>query len=261
MKVSLDKEKLKRFILFLQKKINEICLSTHTNKFSVKFNQKKKYDIVTKLDIKIENILRKKIHKKYPLHNVKGEELKEYKSNSKYTWFIDPIDGTKNMILGLPTWSNMISIFEEDKAICSLINYPLMNRFYLSYKNKTFLYEGKRVKIIKSSKISELKKAKIAVNTFHTMKNKYLSKFINNFNGFFRITGADSFNFCLIAEGKLDILIEDKLKLIDIMPVISIIENSGAVISDWNGKKNFKSGKVLVASNKLLFKKIFKKIK
>ena len=56
-----------------------------------------------------------------------------------------------------------------------------------------------------------------------------------NFKGFFKVTGVDAYNFCSIAEGSFDILIESGLKQVDILPVVSIVENAGAIISDWQG--------------------------
>ena len=69
------------------------------------------------------------------------------------------------------------------------------------------------------------------------------------FKGFFKVTGVDAYNFWSIAEGKFDVLIESGLKLVDIMPILLIVKNSGAIISDWNGGQDYSKGKVLVSSN------------
>ncbi len=261
MQISETSLEFNKFILKLQKKINKISLSNYNKKLFIKFKNNKKNDVVTNLDIKVEKFLKKEIKKKFPYHNIKGEELQSKKNNSNFSWFIDPIDGTKGMVIGLTTWSNMFGLFYSNKAICSLINYPMMNKFYFTFKKKSFVSENNKIKMIKSSKVHNLNKAKIITNSIHTLKNKYLFNFFKNFEGFFKITGADSYNFCLIAEGKVDILIEDKLKIVDIMPTISLIENAGAIITDWNGNRNFKLGKVLVTSNKKLHSLFLKKLK
>ena len=79
------------------------------------------------------------------------------------------------------------------------------------------------------------------------MKILKLEKFKKLIKEFFKISGIDALNFCLVAEGKIDILIEKGLKQVDFFPLISIIENSGAIISDWQGKKRFNDGDVLVS--------------
>ncbi len=136
-----------------------------------------------------------------------------------------------------------------------------MKKFYFTFQDKSFVSQNNKLKVIKSSQIQRLDKARIVTNSIHTLKNKYLFNFFKNFGGFFKITGADSYNFCLIAEGRIDVLIEDKLKIVDIMPTISLIEKSGGIITDWKGNKNFKKGKVLVTSNLKLHKEILKKLK
>ena len=70
-----------------------------------------------------------------------------------------------------------------------------------------------------------------------------------------------SYNFCLIAEGKLDALIEADLKVVDVMPLVSLVESAGGIITDWNGKKNFKDGKIIASNNVVLHKKILKLVK
>jgi myo-inositol-1(or 4)-monophosphatase len=248
---------LKKFIFFLKNELTKINSDYTADKQNFRKKKNKKFDIVTNLDIKIEKFLRAEIKKKFPTHNLHGEELKNKNNNSKYTWFIDPIDGTKNMVLGLPTWSNMIGlVYQSNKGLISLINYPVLNKFYFSFNSKSFLHEKNKIRLIRSSGVTSLQKAKIAINTINTLKNAKIFKYFLNFKGFFKITGADSYNFCLIADGKLDVLVEDCLKTVDIMPLLALVENSGAVITDWKGKKNFTSGKILVTSNMILNKKM-----
>ena len=102
---------------------------------------------------------------------------------------------------------------------------------------------------------------KLAINTIHPLQFKKVNKFILNYKGFFRTTASDAYNFCSIAEGNLDALIESGLKSVDILPLIKIVESSGAIITNWEGEKNFKDGKIIIASNKKIHKYILDKIK
>ena len=77
-----------------------------TNFFKTKNN--KIIDPVTKLDIKIEKYIRSKIKSKFPMHSIIGEELSNKNDDDENKWFIDPIDGTKNYLMDLPTWSNLL---------------------------------------------------------------------------------------------------------------------------------------------------------
>ena len=250
-------DKKNNFILKVQKQINKISLNYNNLRFFSK-KKKNKIQIYTNLDIKIENFLRKEIENKFPNDNIIGEELRNKKNFSEFTWYIDPVDGTKNLILNIPTWSNMIGLFYKDKAINSLINLPKMSKFYYSVKSKSFVNNKNKVKKIKSSKIKSIKDAKIVFNSLHVLKSIKIRNFIKRFNNFTRITGIDAYNFCLLAEGKIDVLIEKGLKIVDIMPVIALVENSGGVITDWQGNRDFKKGEIIVASNKHLHTKVLK---
>ena len=227
-----------------------------TNFFKTKNN--KIIDPVTKLDIKIEKYIRSKIKSKFPMHSIIGEELSNKNDDDENKWFIDPIDGTKNYLMDLPTWSNLIGYYHKRKPEVGFANFPMLEKCYLAYQKRTYLISSNNKKIIKSNKKTRLKNAKIAINTFRTVKIKKIRKFINSFKGIFRITGCDAYNFCLIAEGKVDVLIESGLKQVDILPLIPIIENSGAIITNWRGEKNFKKGDILVTGNSILHKKLIK---
>ena len=254
--------KYKKFKLIKFDKIEKLLFSIRSaieklNLDKIKIHKyesknKNKVDPVTLYDLKIEKLISKKIKKIFPNHSILGEEtgLKSSK-NSEYTWVIDPIDGTKNLILGIPLWGNLIGLYHNKNCIFSFANFPLMKKYYLGFGNNSYLYEKSlmKKKIKCNKKILKVKHAKIVANTINTFKHSKILKLIKNHKGIFRITNANAYNFCLLAEGKIDVIIESGLKKVDILPLVAIIKNSGAIITDWNGKQNFNTGKVLVSSN------------
>ena len=253
--MSLEVRKAVNFIKKLHLKLNQ-----HNRKY--KINKKKNFvtkkdfqiDPVTKFDLDTEKLIRKEINKNFKNHNIIGEEFNDQLKNSNYTWYLDPIDGTKSLIMGLPNWSNLIGLYHNKKCILSYANFPILNKYYLSFGSNSFLVTKNKKKIIKSNKNISVKKAKLVINTLHCLRIKKVFKFIMTFKGFFKVTGADSLNFCSIAEGKYDVMIESGLKKVDIYPLKLIVENSGAILTDWEGKNIFKNGRVLVSSNKIIHK-------
>ncbi len=250
--------KIEKFFKRLPKQINKELKKY--KRFHITSKEKKKFDPVTSIDKNLEKFIRRKIINNFPNHNIVGEEIKNKQSKSDYTWFIDPIDGTKNLILGVPLWSNLIGLFYKDKSIISLANFPMLSTYYLAYGGKTFKYENNRRKVLSSNKKIK-KKMNITLNTLRAFKYSKIKKIQKTHKGIFKISGIDALNFCLIAEGKIDILLENGLKKVDFFPLISIIENSGAIISDWKGKKKFDSGDVLVSGNKVNHFKFLKFLK
>jgi len=258
----------KYFINFLtnilRKEVNKL-----NNKItkSVKYTNKKKgtgnnifINPVTKFDKIIELKILKLLGKYFPDHQISGEEFGKKFSNSKYTWIIDPIDGTKALICGQPTWSNLIGLLENGYPKMGLANFPILEKYYYSDSINSYCC-NKKIKKIKTSKQTKIENSKLITNSIHTFKSKKIFNFFKNYKFFFKISGVDSYNFCLLAEGKIDLVMESGLKSYDILPIVSLIENAGGIITDWKGNKNFNRGEILAACNKILHSKFLKYIK
>lgn len=243
-------------------KINNELGLLYKKRMNRSFKTKKDFQIdpVTKLDIVSEKIVRNIINSYFPDHNIVGEELNKKTTNSIYTWVIDPIDGTKSLIMNLPTWSNLVGLYKNNKCILSWANFPILKKYYLAYDNKVIVSNNNKVKKITANKKASTKNYKLTINTLHSLRYKKIYNHIMNFKGFFKVTGIDAYNFCSIAEGRFDVLIESGLKIVDILPVLLIVKNSGAIITDWNGGQNYLDGKVLVASNKKIHNYYLKKL-
>ena len=254
--------KTNRFLKTINESLKELNI-LYKKKINKNFRSKKDFQIdpVTILDIKSENIIRKKIQKYFPEHNIVGEEIKNKITDSEYTWYIDPIDGTKSMIMGLPTWSNLIGLYKKNKCLVSFANFPQLGKYYLAYDDKSYVFKNGKFANIKTNRNVSVKKAKLTINTLHSLRRKKIFKYIMNYKGFFKVTGVDALNFCSIAEGNFDVLIETGLKIVDIMPITLIVKNSGAHVTNWQGKSDFSKGEVLVCSNKKIQKFYLKLLK
>ena len=91
------------------------------------------YDPVTSSDKAFERFIRSKITKKFPNHQIIGEEFGKTKSDSNYSWVIDPIDGTRSYVIGNPSWSNLISLNYKGDPILGLANFPELKKYYINY--------------------------------------------------------------------------------------------------------------------------------
>ncbi len=257
-----DKKKFKfDFEKFIKKKLIPL-LKKENKKIALQrsyFSKNKSIvDPVTKHDIRIEKKIRKLIIKNYPDHGIRGEEFEKKIGNSNFEWCIDPIDGTKALIAGQPTWSNMIGLSYKNKPLYGLIFFPELKKYYFNNNNSSFVCINNTKKQIYSKKNRNLKNSYLITNSIHTIKNNKMLSFFQNYKHLFKITGTDAYNFCSIAEGKVDILIEAGLKPYDILPHLSILEKSGAIISDWKGGKNFLKGEVIVSGNNYIHKKFLR---
>ena len=136
-----NKNKYYNFLNSLPKKINHLYFVKLKKKLKInnKSKKKEKFDPVTNIDRSIELYLRQEITKKFPSDGIIGEEFQIKKSKSGFTWIIDPIDGTRSFIIGGPTWSNLISVSFKNTPTFGLANFPMLNKYYITGKNKSSL--------------------------------------------------------------------------------------------------------------------------
>ena len=225
---------------------------------SNKSKNKKNYDPVTNFDKNFEKLIRAKIQKKFPNDSIIGEEFNDKKTSGHFMWSIDPIDGTRAFVIGAPTWSNLVSLSYQDKSKIGLANFPELMKFYLNDKKYSYVFRNGKRRIIKSSNNTNLKTVKIIGNFHGTLSYEKQKKVIKKFGWSFRLAGFDALNYCLLAEGKVDAVIEANLKPYDILPLIPIIKNSKAIVTNWKNESAENGGNILATSNKKLHKKILR---
>jgi histidinol phosphatase-like enzyme (inositol monophosphatase family) len=237
------------------------------SKSSFKINNKSKnkkiFDPVTNLDKAFEKFIRRTIVKQFPKDAILGEEFLEKYSDNSYKWFIDPIDGTRAFMIGAPTWSNLIGLTHKNQSVLGLANFPALNKFYINDQKKSYLISSKKT-ILKTSKEHVLKKCKVIGHLYEMLfqkkYNKQIKKVISSV-AYFGAATFDALNFCLLAEGKVEAVIETNLKPFDIVPLIPIVEKAGGIVTTWNNRSAVQGGNILAASNKRLHNKILKILK
>jgi histidinol phosphatase-like enzyme (inositol monophosphatase family) len=251
------------FLKNLPKKLNSFYKKKSRTGIVVnnKSKSKKDFDPVTNIDKAFEKYIRLLINKKFPKDSIIGEEFEDKYSSNNYTWSIDPIDGTRAFVIGAPTWSNLISLSYEEKSLLGLANFPELKKYYINDKKKTYLFKDRKKFILKSSNNNNLKTIKIIGNFHGTLSYEKQRKVIKKFGWSFRLAGFDALNYCLLAEGKVDAVIEANLKPYDILPLIPIIKNAGAIVTNWRNEPAENGGNILATSNRVLHNKILKLLK
>ena len=121
------------FIENLAKKLTKFYYLKLNKPFKISNKFKGKgYDPVTSADKAFEKFIRKQISKRFPDHQIIGEEFGHQKSKSNFTWVLDPIDGTRSFVIGNPTWSNLISLNYKGKPVICLANFPVLKKYYFN---------------------------------------------------------------------------------------------------------------------------------
>ena len=234
----------------------KISLSLFKKNINIRSKSKSKFDPVTEADISTQNYINNCIKKKFPTHSIVGEEDSQIKDN-KYEWCIDPIDGTRSFITGFPTWGTLISLSKNDKVILGIVDMPALDERYIGYNNISYKITNNRKKILKVKKNKDLSKSILSstsIYEFKTTKDKRdFNKVSKKVSGVH--FGGDCYQYCLLADGYIDIIIETGLNSWDIRALIPIVSNAGGCIKTWKNIEPKDGGKIIAANNKTLFNK------
>ena len=250
------------FLNNLAKELTSFYFSKLNKTFKVSNKLKGKgYDPVTTSDKAFEKFIRSKIKKKFPDHQVIGEEFGYKKSSSEYTWVIDPIDGTRSFVIGNPTWSNLISLNYGGSPILGLANFPVLKKYYLNYSDKAayVVVNGKKTKISvnKKAKFSNVKLSAAFHGALSLNQQKKIPKILK----LMQFPCSDALSYSHLTEGRVDAVIQCSNKIWDIHPLIPIIKAAGGVVSTWSNKDAINAGNILVSSNKSIHNKFLKLLK
>ena len=250
------------FLDNLAKKLNKYYFSQLNKPFKISNKIKGRgYDPVTSADKSFEKFIRKEILKKFPNHQVKGEEFSEKKSKSDFTWIIDPIDGTRSFVIGNPTWSNLISINYKDRPFLGLANFPILKKYYFNVSDKVaYVVENKKRKKIKVNKNVSISNLRLSA-AFHGELTLDQQKKIPKILKLMQFPCIDALSYSHLAEGKIDVVIQCGNKIWDIHPLIPIIKAAGGIVSTWNNGNPIKAGNIICSSNKKIHKKMLKILK
>jgi len=194
---------------------------------------------VTDADKAVERAIIDAISSQYPSDGIVGEEFGtsgSRGSKDRY-WVIDPIDGTKNFLRGVPTWATLIALVENEEVVASVVSSPaLYRRWYASAGGGAFVTEGASApRRLSVSKVSQLSDASIAYSDFQGWGARR-TNFEKLLDGAWRTRGlGDFWSHMLVAEGAVDVAIEPSLALWDMAALDLIVREAGGKFSSLDG--------------------------
>ena len=258
---SSDYKLYSKFTESLAKKLTRFYYSKLNKPFKVSNKLRSGYDPVTTADKAFERFIRNEIKKRFPNHQIIGEEFGYKKTKSDYSWVIDPIDGTRSFVIGNPTWSNLISLNYKGNPVVGLANFPILKKFYFNTSfNSAYVSEnGKKKKILVNQKAT-YSKMKLSA-AFHGSLSLNKQKKIPQILRRMQFPCSDALSYSHFAEGKLDVVIQCGNKIWDIHALIPIIEAAKGIVSTWKNDDAKKAGNIICSANNNLHKKMLKILK
>ena len=221
----------------------------------------KGYDPVTKADRAFEKFIRSKIQKKFPKHEIIGEEFGYKKSKSDFAWVIDPIDGTRSFIIGNPTWSNLVSLNYKGSPVIGLANFPILKKYYFNTSDKIAYVsengEKRRLKVNSKCTYSNMKMSAAFHGNLTSKQQKKIPQIFKRM----QFPCADALSYVNFAEGKVDVVLQCSNKIWDIHPLIPIVKAAGGIVTTWSNDNAIKAGNIICSSNKNIHNRVIKILK
>lgn len=211
------------------------------------------FDPVTQADREAELAMREILAKRRPDDGIFGEEFDPVHGTSGLTWVLDPIDGTRAFISGIPSWGVLIGLDTGDGPILGIVDQPYIGeRFIGGFGQATLTRQNETVQL-KTSSIQHLKDATL-LTTFPEIGTPKEAAAFQSVNQQMRLTryGLDCYAYALVALGQVELVIEAGLNAYDIQGPQAVIEAAGGIVTTWDGKPAHNGGRILAAANRTL---------
>jgi myo-inositol-1(or 4)-monophosphatase len=209
------------------------------------------FDPVTAADRAAEAAMRALIRRTFPGHGIVGEELGSDRPDAEYVWVLDPIDGTKSFICGMPVWGTLIALTRRGEPIFGLMHQPF-TREHFSGDGSGARYRGPAGdRALQTRSCASLGDAVMLTTSPLLMKPADRERF-GKVEQKVRLSryGGDCYAYCVLAAGHADLLIETELKPHDVLALIPIIEGAGGVINTWDNGRPHNGGRIVAAGDK-----------
>ena len=207
------------------------------------------FDPVTEADKSAERAIRALIERNYPDDGIHGEEYGLIRENAARRWVIDPVDGTRAFISGLPTWGTLVGLTENNIAIAGLMAQPFTGETIIADGTKAVRQWRGQVADLRVSGVRNLSDAKMFTTTPHLFQGSMRARF-DALETQVKLSryGTDCYAFAMLAAGFADLVIDPGLKPYDIVALIPLIEQSGGVVTTLDGKRAENGGDVIAAA-------------
>ena len=210
------------------------------------------YDPVTAADRAAEQAVRRLVKARFPEHGFEGEEFGSEAPSAPWRWVVDPIDGTRSFVLGMPVWGTLIALSRDGVPILGIMDQPFTRERFWSSGGAALLRgpDGRQTDLSSRACASlgeammmtthpDLFAAGAEQDAFQRVKAKVRTCRY----------GGDCYAYCLLAAGHVDVIVEAGLKTYDVAALIPIIESAGGRITTWDGGPAAGGGRIAASGD------------
>jgi histidinol-phosphatase len=205
---------------------------------------------VTVADREAEQLLRQTLLAAFPHDGFLGEEFGDTPGTSGYRWIIDPIDGTRSFVRGIPLWATLVGLEYRDEQIAGIADAPALGHAYRALRGDGAYCNNRRIHV---SDVNELSQALVFYSSLSWfIKAGHQETFCELVRRTERTRGfGDFYGFVLVAQGSGELMVEHGVHAWDVAAIKPLIEEAGGRFSDWEGGTSIHRPDVIVSNGKL----------
>lgn len=230
------------------RKAGQLALRYFNGEYTVEW--KSDHSPVTVADREAEQLLRQTLLGVFPNDGFLGEEFGDTPGSSGFRWIIDPIDGTRSFVRGIPLWATLVGLEYKGEQIAGIADVPALGHTYRALCGDGAHRNDRRIRV---SDVAELSQALVFYSSLSWfIKAGRQDTFLELTRRSDRTRGfGDFYGFVLVAQGSGELMVEHGVHAWDVAAIKPIIEEAGGRFSDWSGAPNIHSPDVLVSNGKL----------
>ena len=208
------------------------------------------FDPVTEADRQAEAAIRRLIASRYPEHGVVGEEYGEDRPDAEHVWVLDPIDGTRAFIAGLPLWTTLIALRQAARPTVGVIAQPYLDEIFLGGPSGARLLRGSAQTPLRTRTCERLTEAVISTTDPDIFTGAELGAW-TQVRAAARLArlGCDAYAYAMVAAGRMDLVAEASLKPWDWSALVPVVEAAGGKVVDWRGQAPDATGQILAVGD------------
>jgi myo-inositol-1(or 4)-monophosphatase len=209
------------------------------------------FDPVTEADRAAEMVMRRMIGEVFPDHGVVGEEFGSDRADAEFCWVLDPIDGTRAFVSGLPVWGTLIGLMRGGAPAYGMMHQPFTRERYFGDGRSAHYAGPDGERALHARACGSLAEATVMTTSPRLFKGQDAKAF-ERVEKACRLArfGCDCYAYCMLAAGHVDLVIEAGLQAYDIVALIPIIEGAGGVITNWEGGSAASGGRIVAAGDR-----------
>jgi len=219
------------------------------------------FDPVTAADREVETAIRQIIARDRPDDGVLGEEHGNKASTSGRTWVIDPIDGTRAFMCGLPTWGVLIALNDGTRPVLGVMDQPFTGERYIGIADNeapaALCQRGVDETALHTRPCALLSDAVLCSTAPDAFASDTDAALFTELSERVKLTryGTDCYAYAMLARGHVDLVVESGLNAYDIQAMMPIVQAAGGVVTNWEGGDCSHGGQVIAAGDADLHKK------